>query len=218
MFNFLRIAMSNLSHSRLIHLRHHITNAYRMDETRCVSKLLSQISFSAKIEAQIKEQAEQFIITTRQKLKKQSRITALLHQYDLSSEEGIALMCLAEALLRIPDQLTIDKLIHDKLSTAHFKNHLKNTNDLFVNAATWSLIFTGSFYTPFPYEPTTLWSIFTHTMSRLGTNLARPFILKMMRIMGNQSDRRRRLRRAHRLRPSPDGAGAVLYCRRGWGD
>ncbi|MDE4951061.1 hypothetical protein, partial [Francisella tularensis] len=64
-------------------------------------------------------------------------------EYDLSSEEGVVLMCVAEALLRVPDKYTIDLLIKDKLTSSAWKNHVGMEKPLFVNAATWSLRLTG---------------------------------------------------------------------------
>ena len=66
-----------------------------------------------------------------------------MRQYGLSSEEGVLLMCVAEALLRIPDSGTADKLIRDKLGEADWKKHLGNSDSVFVNASTWGLMLTG---------------------------------------------------------------------------
>ena len=67
----------------------------------------------------------------------------LLQEFSLSSQEGVALMCLAEALLRIPDPATRDALIRDKISTGQWHAHLGRSPSLFVNAATWGLLLTG---------------------------------------------------------------------------
>ena len=74
---------------------------------------------------------------------KDGGIDAFLQQYDLSSEEGVLLMCIAEALLRIPDADTADKLIADKITSAQWKDHLGESDSLFVNASTWGLMLTG---------------------------------------------------------------------------
>jgi proline dehydrogenase len=72
-----------------------------------------------------------------------SGVDALMHEFSLSSEEGVALMCLAEALLRIPDNATADRLIADKISKGDWRKHLGESPSLFVNAATWGLLITG---------------------------------------------------------------------------
>ncbi len=70
-------------------------------------------------------------------------LDAFLQQYDLSSEEGVLLMCIAEALLRIPDADTADRLIADKITAANWEDHLGESDSLFVNASTWGLMLTG---------------------------------------------------------------------------
>jgi hypothetical protein len=102
-------------------LRDAITNAYRMDETACLASLLSQATLDDMALHRIAKNAKAFVIGTQERRKKQGKIDAFLQQYDLSSEEGIALMCLAEALLRIPDKTTVDRLISDKISTADWR-------------------------------------------------------------------------------------------------
>src|ERR1700678_838573 len=70
-------------------------------------------------------------------------VQGLMREYALSSQEGIALLCLAEALLRIPDAGTVDRLIRDKLAPADWASHLGHSPSLFVNASTWALMLTG---------------------------------------------------------------------------
>ena len=80
-------------------------------------------------------------------------LDAFIHEYALSSREGVALMCLAEALLRIPDTGTIDRLIRDKLAAADWESHLGHSGSLFVNASTWALMLTGRLLRDDPTEP-----------------------------------------------------------------
>lgn len=167
-------------------LRDLITKAYRMDETECLAQLIPEASFPAGNLAHISEIATQLITETREYKKRQGKIDTLLHQYDLSTEEGIALMCLAEALLRIPDKATMDKFISDKLSTVEWKNHLHRDNSLFVNAATWSLLLTGKVYAPTLDHQQTLASSLKRSTSRLGATMIRPVILQMMKAIGKQ--------------------------------
>src|SRR5574337_965826 len=72
-----------------------------------------------------------------------SGVDGLIHEYSLSSLEGVALMCLAEALLRIPDAATRDALIRDKLAGGDWRAHVGASPSVFVNAATWGLVLTG---------------------------------------------------------------------------
>lgn len=74
---------------------------------------------------------------------RQGLVQGLLQEFSLSSQEGVALMCLAEALLRIPDKATRDALIRDKISGGNWSQHLGQSTSLFVNAASWGLLITG---------------------------------------------------------------------------
>ena len=163
-----------------------ITKAYRMDETECLSRLIPAAVFSEEESAKIIDTASRLVHETRLYKKKQGKIDTLLHQYDLSTDEGNALMCLAEALLRIPDKTTMDKFISDKLSTVDWKNHLSTSNSLFVNAATWSLLLTGKIYAPTLDNEQNLMSSLMRTSSRMGAAMIRPVILQMMKAIGNQ--------------------------------
>lgn len=178
--------MTRLPQASLSILRDHITNAYRMEEKTCLDKLLSDLHFSSTSSTSIKETAETIAQAMRLRLKKQGKMKEILHHYDLSSEEGVTLMCLAEALLRIPDKNTLDKFISDKLTSVDWKEHLKKENSLFVNAATWSLFLTGSVYSPLTTHTDTLYASLTQTLARLGTSLLRPLMIKMMKMIGNQ--------------------------------
>lgn len=168
------------------HLRHAITTAYRADETLSVQNLLKQAAFSDDTLKRIHDKAITLIEENLKQRKKQSGINGFLNQYDLSTQEGIALMCLAEALLRVPDKYTMDRLISDKLSTPDWHQHLNTKNSLFVNAATWSLILTGKIFAPTLNTERNLSATLTRLVSRLGETMIRPIILKSMKIMGKQ--------------------------------
>ncbi len=167
-------------------LRKAITAAYRMDETTCIQNLIIQATLSREALQHIHNRAHQLVDGTRLRRKKQGNLDAFLHQYDLSSEEGIALMCLAEALLRIPDKATVDKLINDKISTADWEQHTSDSNSLFVNAATISLLLTGKIFASSQSTQKTLGASLKRTMSRVGSELIRPLILQGMKIIGKQ--------------------------------
>jgi len=167
-------------------LRDSITNAYRMDETTCLNQLVSKATLPNNQLIQIDTVAKQLVIETREYKKRESKMDALLHQYDLSTEEGISLMCLAEALLRIPDTATMDKFISDKLSNANWKNHLSKENPLFINAATWSLLLTGTVYAPALNDEKGMMASLKRGISRVGASMIRPVLLQMMKAIGNQ--------------------------------
>ena len=159
---------------------------YRQDETVCVEKLLAASTFAPDALQRIKVTAEQLVMSTRKNRKKKAGLDSFLHQYDLSSEEGIALMCLAEALLRIPDTETVDRLISDKLSTADWEQHLNSSKSLFVNAATWSLMLTGKLYSPADEDASQLNSTLKRLLTRTSSTVIRPIIMQGMKIIGKQ--------------------------------
>ena len=125
-------------------LRSRITAACRRPETECLPPLLEAARLP-EAEAQAAQALAQELVVAlrRKKLDGGTSVAGLIQEYSLSSQEGIALMCLAEALLRIPDSATRDALIRDKISTADWQAHLGNSPSLFVNAATWGLLITG---------------------------------------------------------------------------
>ncbi|MDO9024326.1 MAG: trifunctional transcriptional regulator/proline dehydrogenase/L-glutamate gamma-semialdehyde dehydrogenase, partial [Zwartia sp.] len=112
-------------------LRAAITSAYRRPETECLPLLLG-LAQSADPTA-VKDIASR-LVTALRKTRNRSGVEALLQEFSLSSQEGIALMCLAEALLRIPDLATRDALIRDKISQGDWRSHTGGSPSLFVNA------------------------------------------------------------------------------------
>ena len=118
-------------------LRQAITAACRRPEQLCLPPLVNAARMDAAHKSAIAATARRLIEALRAK-HRGTGVQGLVHEYALSSQEGIALMCLAEALLRIPDLETRDALIRDKIAEGDWKSHLGGTKSLFVNAATWS--------------------------------------------------------------------------------
>ena len=105
--------------------------------------LVPEISSYLKInEIEIEDRAKKIIKSARS-YNSYNAFEKLMHEYDLSSSEGIVLMCLAEALLRIPDNKTINDLIEDKIPTGKWKEHIKNDNNIFVNISSIAFLMTG---------------------------------------------------------------------------
>ncbi|MDO5654206.1 MAG: trifunctional transcriptional regulator/proline dehydrogenase/L-glutamate gamma-semialdehyde dehydrogenase, partial [Brachymonas sp.] len=127
-------------------LRAAITAHWRTPETECVPPLLAQAEVAdAQQRKAIFDMATDLVRVLRNKRKGRASggVEDLIQEFALSSQEGVALMCLAEALLRIPDAATRDALIRDKISKGDWRAHLHGNNPLFVNAATWGLLITG---------------------------------------------------------------------------
>src|SRR3569833_1847238 len=121
--------------------RSELRRAYRPDEEKVVGERLEEARLAADVRGEAAAMARALGKGVR--AHKPSGVDAFLHAYDLGSDEGIAMMCLAEALLRIPDAHTADELIADKLSGPEWSDQLGRSGSAFVNAATFSLLLTG---------------------------------------------------------------------------
>ena len=163
--------------------RARITAACRIAEEDAVAMLLP----GAALSAQEAEQADRLARTLVEQLRRKPArggVEGLVKEYDLSSQEGVALMCLAEALLRIPDHGTRDALIRDKISTGNWQSHLGRSPSLFVNAATWGLVITGRLTAT--SSESGLSAALTRLIGRGGEPLIRRGVDLAMRMMGEQ--------------------------------
>lgn len=164
---------------------------YRQDEEQLVNEILEKAAISNTDMRSIQEKAIQLVTELRKQRTTKGGLDAFMFQYDLSSEEGIALMCLAEALLRIPDKENIDKLIRDKLVTANWSAHLGKSHSLFVNAATWALMLTGKMISQphqesFAEHGQGLTSALKKLAAKGGEPIVRQAISQAMKILGKQ--------------------------------
>ena len=165
-------------------LRNAITNAYRRNETEAVQYLLSQVNSYPSLQNNVAELAQKLVSSVRQQRTRASGVDALMHEFSLSSEEGVALMCLAEALLRIPDHQTADRLIADKISKGDWAKHLGESPSMFVNAATWGLLVTGKLVATNSEQG--LGAALTRLIAKGGEPLIRKGVDLAMRMLGNQ--------------------------------
>lgn len=166
-------------------LRAAINNAYRVDELSLITELCEKAALAQQQMTGIKSSAMKLVEAVRTERKKSTGIDSFLTEYALSSEEGIALMCLAEALLRVPDNATIDNLIKDKLAGGDWKSHRGQSESFFVNATTWALMLTGKVLTPEKAE-NTLTKALMKLVSRSSEGVVRTAVDKAMRIMSKQ--------------------------------
>ncbi|GJH07852.1 MULTISPECIES: trifunctional transcriptional regulator/proline dehydrogenase/L-glutamate gamma-semialdehyde dehydrogenase [Caballeronia] len=164
-------------------LRAAITAAYRRPEPECVPFLIGQARLPATVAAETEKLATKLVEALRAK-SSGGGVEGLIHEFSLSSQEGVALMCLAEALLRIPDRATRDALIRDKISKGDWKSHMGQAPSLFVNAATWGLMITGKLVTT--NSEAGLSSALTRLIGRGGEPLIRKGVDMAMRLMGEQ--------------------------------
>ncbi|MGH6874302.1 MAG: bifunctional proline dehydrogenase/L-glutamate gamma-semialdehyde dehydrogenase, partial [Aestuariivirgaceae bacterium] len=114
-------------------------------ETETATELAHRVLLSPAESERVEEIAKGLVSNVRANRSAQGGIDAFMHEYALSSEEGVVLMCLAEALLRIPDAETADRLIADKLGGKDWEKHIGRSESLFVNASAWGLMLTGRF-------------------------------------------------------------------------
>ncbi|WP_459618205.1 trifunctional transcriptional regulator/proline dehydrogenase/L-glutamate gamma-semialdehyde dehydrogenase [Bordetella sp. 2513F-2] len=162
-------------------LRAAITAAYRRPEPECVPLLLGQARMPQleKIHALAKG-----LVQTLRGKRKGGGVEGLIQEFSLSSQEGVALMCLAEALLRIPDRATRDALIRDKVARGDWRSHLGGKQSLFVNAATWGLMLTGKLVAVNSEQ--SLSKALTRLIGKGGEPLVRKGVNLAMRMMGEQ--------------------------------
>ncbi|HCG5922758.1 TPA: bifunctional proline dehydrogenase/L-glutamate gamma-semialdehyde dehydrogenase PutA [Vibrio parahaemolyticus] len=175
-----------------------ISPLYMVDESQWLEQLLPLATPTTEEKSAITNQTTKLIEAIRADKKSIQMIDALLLEYSLDTQEGILLMCLAEALMRIPDAATADALIKDKLSVADWKSHLKNSDSVFVNASTWGLMLTGKVVglgdqgTQSPSQ----------AVNRLVNKFSEPVIRKAMyqamKIMGHQFVRGRTIEEAQK--------------------
>jgi len=158
--------------------------AYRPDEAACVAERLRQAAPAQAVHAQAAALAVRLIEDARGR--QAGGLDAFLHSYGLGTEEGIALMCLAEALLRVPDPETADALIHDKLAGIDWGGHLGASDSTFVNAATFSLMLTGQVLRGSSADEAGLANAVRRAVGRLGEPVIRQATLRAMRILGGQ--------------------------------
>ena len=164
-------------------LRSAITAAYCRPEPDCLPPLLSLAAMPPEPAARVAKMARSLVERLRSK-PRSGGVESLIHEYALSSQEGVALMCLAEALLRIPDAATRDALIRDKIAANDWRAHVGRSPSMFVNAATWGLVVTGRLTTT--TSETSLSAALTRLIGRGGEPIIRKGVDLAMRMMGEQ--------------------------------
>ncbi|MCD1598553.1 MAG: RHH-type proline utilization regulon transcriptional repressor/proline dehydrogenase [Rheinheimera aquimaris] len=167
-------------------LRQKIRNHYRVDENSVIDLLLPLAEVGVKARSRAWERARQMVKTIRKEQDGQGGIDALLNEFSLSSEEGVVLMCLAEALLRVPDSDTQELLIRDKLVKGDWSAHLGTSESLFVNASSWGLLITGKMVSYSDKSKAKQFGILKKAIGRLGEPVIRRSVNYAMKIMGKQ--------------------------------
>jgi RHH-type proline utilization regulon transcriptional repressor/proline dehydrogenase/delta 1-pyrroline-5-carboxylate dehydrogenase len=163
-----------------------ITAGWVRDEAAHVRHLLEQARLPDADRIAAQATAADLVRRVRTRAQDQGAIEAFMRQYDLGSEEGVLLMCVAEALLRIPDQDTADKLIRDKLGDADWKRHMGQSDSVLVNASTWGLMLTGHLVDLADDTKRDVHGAFKRLLGRVGEPVIRLAVRQAMKIMGHQ--------------------------------
>ncbi|CCE23413.1 bifunctional proline dehydrogenase/L-glutamate gamma-semialdehyde dehydrogenase PutA [Methylotuvimicrobium alcaliphilum] len=162
-------------------LRKAIDQAYLNDETASVIELMVGLTDYNPAEAEAL--ARLLVEQIRADKDKQSVVDAFMHEYRLNSEEGVVLMSIAEALLRIPDSATQDRFLADKLSSADWQTHLHHSDSMLVNLSTGALLVTGLFERYIKADEA---QVFEYLLGRLGQPVIRLALQKAMHFLGSQ--------------------------------
>lgn len=178
--------MLNENPPRLSTTARAMQQAWFTDETEHVRMLRKAIPLDAAAQARIAGQAAELVGQVRDRSEDLGPLDAFMQEYDLSSEEGVVLMCLAEALLRIPDDETAEKLIADKLADADWESHLGKSTSMFVNASTWGLMLTGRMFELSQSTQRNFRSVVGRLANRSGEPVVRLAVRQAMKIMGHQ--------------------------------
>jgi RHH-type proline utilization regulon transcriptional repressor/proline dehydrogenase/delta 1-pyrroline-5-carboxylate dehydrogenase len=171
-------------HEALAPLRERIAACYRADESEALSALIDEARLAPQALARVQVVATTLAEAVRAARSNAGGVDALMLEFSLDSREGIALMCLAEALLRIPDAATRDRLIRDKISRGDWSAHVGASPSLFVNAAAWGLLVTGKIVET--RSEGTLEQALSSLLRKGGEPLIRKGVDLAMRLLGRQ--------------------------------
>jgi RHH-type transcriptional regulator, proline utilization regulon repressor / proline dehydrogenase / delta 1-pyrroline-5-carboxylate dehydrogenase len=187
--------------------RARMTEHYCRDEAEVVGELIRIAEVDEATRAKVAKLAGELIERTRKIKDQASPVESFMRQYDLSSEEGVLLMCVAEALLRIPDGDTADKLISDKLGEADWAAHAGKSDSMFVNAGTWGLMLTGKLVNLADESKSNWVGGLKRLIGRSGEPVIRVAVRQAMKIMGHQFVMGRTIEEALTRSEGKDGRG-----------
>ena len=163
-------------------LERSIRQHHRCDEA-ALTQSLSQLIQQRSTKEQTSQVACQLVRRARFLQSEEQSITQFIHEYDLRTEEGVLLMCLAEALLRIPDKATRQRLVNEILSRGHWEKHLGSDTSLLVNASTWGLYLGSQIVEQAPLEPESAQNILQQLSQRIGSSMAHAALLQAVKLM-----------------------------------
>jgi len=166
--------------------REHLRAHYLRDEGEALAELLPVARLQAPAESAVQSRARSLVERVRALQRQHAGMQSFLREYDLSSQEGVLLMCVAEALLRIPDAATADRLIRDKLSQGDWERHVGRNPSLLVNAGTWGMMLTGRLVGLDADSAKSAGAWFGRLAARAGEPVVRLALRQGMRLMAEQ--------------------------------
>ena len=157
-----------------------------LDEAEAIARLRANPPLSSEDRAAVRAEAEALVRGARRTARRQGVVEGFLQEFSLGTREGLALMCLAEALLRTPDEETRDRLIAEKIGSADWASHLGASENLFVNASTWGLMLTGKLIDIDEEARRDLPGFLMRIVGRVGEPVVRSAVGQAVKIMGEQ--------------------------------
>ncbi len=165
--------------------RQAVREACFADEAASVRERLTQTGLDVETRERIATRAARMVEKLRAD-PSPDLMESFLAEYGLSTEEGVALMCLAEAYLRVPDAPTLDALIRDKIGGADWSRHSGDAESLLINASTWALMLTGRLYREEPSLEKRVVNNLRRMVQRVGEPVVRGAVAQAMKVMGQQ--------------------------------
>ncbi|MFN0217774.1 MAG: bifunctional proline dehydrogenase/L-glutamate gamma-semialdehyde dehydrogenase PutA [Hyphomicrobium sp.] len=166
--------------------RDEIAAHHLMDEYRLVGALIERAVFTEDERRRASDIARRLVHASRANAHKHSGIDAFMHEYGLATDEGVILMCLAEALLRIPDAETANAFVADKLASGSWEKHIGNSESLLVNASTWGLLLSGRVVKLKDAQGANPWQALKRLVARSGEPTIRVAVRQAVKLLGDQ--------------------------------
>jgi RHH-type proline utilization regulon transcriptional repressor/proline dehydrogenase/delta 1-pyrroline-5-carboxylate dehydrogenase len=197
--------MNTATEARPIAARPEVSRLYRADESVAVLALLERADLPPERWARVEAEARRLVGGVRAARKREGGIDAFLHEYRLDTAEGVVLLCLAEALLRIPDAETQDRFIRDKMADADWRKHLGESDSFFVNASTWAMMLTGRILRWEKLAAGSVEGVLAKLVARSGEPVIRQAVREAIRILGRQFVMGRTIKEALERAASAEG-------------
>ena len=202
--------MNNSANSPLSNARLALRECKHAGENQMASSMLDGFPLNQASRDDIVETAHAIVAKSREMSAERGTLDAFMQEFGLSNQEGVALMCLAEALLRIPNAETQDALIAEKIASGNWADHRGSSQDLFVNAGVWALMLTGGVIKLDKNVTRDAAGWTKNAVARMGGPVIRKAVMQAMRIMGHQFVFGRTIKEALKQRAKRD-KGSRLF-------